>query len=86
VRLAWLTDIHLDWLEADARRDVAADVSLTDADGVVVTGDITIATLLCGHSHGAGTAHILPNLTCRTGGAEYGEPVVQDVLDTAALP
>jgi Icc protein len=266
VRLAWLTDIHLDWLDEDARRDFAADVSLTDADGVVVTGDITIATtlaahldelamivsrpvwfvlgnhdcyggsiagsravardltgrheylrwlpaagpidlgdgvwlvghdgwgdarlgrldtdtvltdfhvieelrgahparlerlralgddaaialgghlaeasararhvivathvppfreacwhegaisdddwlpyytcdavgaalrraaaaapgvaftVLCGHSHGAGTARILANLTCRTGGAEYGEPVVQDVLDTAALP
>lgn len=36
--------------------------------------------VLCGHTHGAGTAEILPNLIVRTGGAEYGEPVVQDVI------
>lgn len=33
--------------------------------------------VLCGHTHGIGTAHILPNLTVLTGGAEYGEPMLQ---------
>ena len=37
--------------------------------------------VLCGHTHGAGTAEILPNLKVMTGGAEYGEPRVQGVLE-----
>jgi 3',5'-cyclic-AMP phosphodiesterase len=36
--------------------------------------------VLCGHTHGAGTAEILPNLKVFTGGAEYGEPAVQGVF------
>jgi Icc protein len=37
--------------------------------------------VLCGHTHSPGMAHILPNLVVRTGGAVYGEPAIQDVLD-----
>lgn len=37
-------------------------------------------TVLCGHTHGAGEVHILPNLYVKTGGAEYGDPSLQDVL------
>lgn len=37
-------------------------------------------TVLCGHTHGAGEARILPNLYVKTGGAEYGSPVLQDGL------
>lgn len=37
--------------------------------------------VLCGHTHGAGTAAILPNLRVVTGGAEYGEPRVQGVIE-----
>ena len=40
-------------------------------------------TVLCGHTHGAGEAQILPNLRVLTGGAEYGRPVVQRVLEIA---
>ena len=36
--------------------------------------------VLCGHTHGAGVAHPLPNLEVRTGGADYYEPEVQAVL------
>lgn len=39
--------------------------------------------VLCGHTHGAGVARILPNLEVRTGGAEYGMPRVQDVMEFA---
>jgi predicted MPP superfamily phosphohydrolase len=35
---------------------------------------------LCGHTHGAGEARILPNLRVLTGGAQYGEPAVQRVF------
>lgn len=38
-------------------------------------------TVFCGHTHGAGEAQILPNLKVFTGGAEYGRPVVQRVLE-----
>jgi len=37
-------------------------------------------TVLCGHTHGAGTVDILPNLRVITGGAEYGSPHVQDAI------
>jgi predicted MPP superfamily phosphohydrolase len=40
-------------------------------------------TVLCGHSHGEGEARILPNLVVRTGGAVYGSPRVQTVLELA---
>jgi hypothetical protein len=38
-------------------------------------------TVLCGHTHGAGEAQVLPNLRVLTGGAEYGKPKVQGVLE-----
>ena len=38
-------------------------------------------TVLCGHTHGEGITPILPNLTVYTGGAEYGAPTVQRVLE-----
>ncbi len=34
-------------------------------------------TVLCGHTHGRGEAHILDNLRVLTGGATYGNPSVQ---------
>lgn len=37
-------------------------------------------TVLCGHTHGSGTADILPNLHVKTGGAEYGKPCLQEIL------
>lgn len=37
-------------------------------------------TVLCGHTHGAGTATVLPNLTVRTGGADYGAPRIEEIL------
>jgi Icc protein len=40
-------------------------------------------TVLCGHTHGAGEALILPNLKVLTGGAEYGHPVVERLLEVA---
>jgi len=37
-------------------------------------------TVLCGHTHSRGNAQILPNLTVKTGGTEYGSPAVQEIL------
>jgi 3',5'-cyclic AMP phosphodiesterase CpdA len=38
-------------------------------------------TVLCGHSHGAGSVDVLRNLRVVTGGAEYGKPVIQQVYE-----
>ncbi|MDG3006434.1 metallophosphoesterase family protein [Paludisphaera mucosa] len=38
-------------------------------------------SVLCGHTHGSGEAQILPNLRVLTGGAVYGKPRVQRVLE-----
>ena len=38
-------------------------------------------TVLCGHTHGAGETYILSNLRVLTGGAVYGRPIVQQVLE-----
>jgi predicted phosphohydrolase len=38
-------------------------------------------TVLCGHTHSEGTAQILPNLKVLTGGAEYGSPKVEGMLE-----
>jgi 3',5'-cyclic AMP phosphodiesterase CpdA len=37
-------------------------------------------TVLCGHTHGEGKVSILPNLHVRTGGAEYGQPKLQEMI------
>jgi Icc-related predicted phosphoesterase len=38
-------------------------------------------TVLCGHTHGGGFAQILPNLSVRTGAADYELPRIQCVLE-----
>jgi hypothetical protein len=40
-------------------------------------------TVLCGHTHSPGEAQVLPNLRVLTGGARYGEPRVQQVVELA---
>jgi len=35
-------------------------------------------TILCGHTHSGGMCQILPNLFVKTGGANYGQPAIQD--------
>ncbi len=38
-------------------------------------------TVLCGHTHGRGQCRILPNLEVLTGGARYGHPGIERVLE-----
>ena len=38
-------------------------------------------TVLCGHTHSAGEAQVLPDLRVCTGGAIYGQPVIQRVME-----
>jgi 3',5'-cyclic AMP phosphodiesterase CpdA len=38
-------------------------------------------TILCGHTHSPGSVRVLENLEVLTGGAQYGEPALQRILD-----
>lgn len=40
-------------------------------------------TVLCGHTHSSGIAHVLPNLKVLTGQADYGVPQIQQVFEIA---
>jgi Icc protein len=37
--------------------------------------------VLCGHTHGEGETQPLPNVQILTGGADYGHPIVQRMLE-----
>lgn len=37
-------------------------------------------TVLCGHTHSAGHVQVLSNLQVKTGGANYGDPEIQEVI------
>ena len=38
-------------------------------------------TVLCGHTHSSGQVEVLPNLLVKTGGAEYGLPMIQEIME-----
>lgn len=46
-KIAWLTDIHLNFLQNDARNTFYQSISKTDANAILITGDIAEATDLC---------------------------------------
>jgi predicted MPP superfamily phosphohydrolase len=56
-----------------AAGDVMRDIMTAHPDG-----DLTV---LCGHTHGEGQTDILPNLRVVTGGARYGNPRLQPILE-----
>ena len=67
---------HADWLPYFACKavgDVLADVMRANPGKRM--------TVLCGHTHSAGVAQILPNLTVHTGAADYGILKVQRVFE-----
>ena len=44
MKLTWITDVHLNFLEKDKRMDFYQMLIATDSDGVVLSGDIAEAT------------------------------------------
>lgn len=65
-----------DWLpffSCKAVGDVLKDIMEKHTDAEM--------TVLCGHTHGMGECQVLPNLKVVTGGAEYGLPQVQQVVE-----
>lgn len=46
-KLAWLTDIHLNFLEVDAQKKFYQTIDQTDSDAILITGDIAEATDVC---------------------------------------
>lgn len=47
--LAWMTDIHLNFLDASGIAELCERVAATSAEGVIVSGDISEAHELAGH-------------------------------------
>lgn len=45
--IAWLTDIHLNFLEFDERKAFYQNVNESDSDAILITGDIAEATNIC---------------------------------------
>jgi predicted phosphohydrolase len=46
-KIAWLTDIHLNFLKYDARVEFYQSINKTGANAILITGDIAEATDLC---------------------------------------
>lgn len=44
MKLTWLTDVHLNFLEKDERIDFYHMLIATDTDGIMISGDIAEAT------------------------------------------
>ncbi len=44
MKLTWITDVHLNFLEKDERVDFYHTLIATDSNGVVISGDIADAT------------------------------------------
>jgi 3',5'-cyclic AMP phosphodiesterase CpdA len=65
-----------DWLPFFACRAVGDVLRAVMADHP--HGELTV---LCGHTHGLGECRVLPNLRVLTGGAEYGRPRLQRVIE-----
>ncbi len=65
-------DAYLPHFTCKALGDLLLEMASTHPDKSI--------TVLCGHTHGSGTAQIRPNLHVITGGAEYEKPVIQQIL------
>lgn len=63
------SDDFLPWFACRAVGEVILACAKTHSD--------TRFTVLCGHTHGAGTFLPAPNVTVLTAGAEYGRPCIQ---------
>lgn len=49
VRIAWATDVHLNFLDREARRDFARELVRAGPDAIVLSGDIGEATSVVAH-------------------------------------
>ncbi|KAB2891980.1 MAG: metallophosphoesterase [Kofleriaceae bacterium] len=83
MRLAWLTDIHLDFLDPAGRAALAASVRDTNPDSVVVTGDIEIAPTVLELIEQLATASGAP-LWFVLGNHDFYRGSVADVRERAA--
>ncbi|MEQ8676426.1 MAG: metallophosphoesterase [Aggregatilineales bacterium] len=67
-----LDDAYLPHFTCKVIGDLLLEVATTHPDKTI--------TVLCGHTHGSGTAQIRPNLEVITGGAEYENPLIQQII------
>ena len=46
-KIAWLTDIHLNFLESEARKNFYNSIDQTESEAILITGDIAEAPNIC---------------------------------------
>lgn len=79
MKIAWLTDIHLNFLKVEARKKFYQQVIKTGADRILITGDIAEAKDVCEilHTSASGSAPFmfmrLPRQGERVKKSEYTE-------------
>jgi hypothetical protein len=47
MKLAWLTDIHLNFLDEEGRQNFYTEIIQTDCDAILISGDMAEAPSLC---------------------------------------
>lgn len=67
MKLAWLTDIHLNFLDNDARRKFYDEILITPFDALLISGDIA-------------EAHCLIDLLCEMVGAQLKKKKLTTVV------
>lgn len=50
-KIAWLTDVHLNFLQDDGRKKFYQFIDQQECEAIVITGDIAEATSICGILH-----------------------------------
>jgi hypothetical protein len=90
-QIAWVTDIHLNFLNLSEIEVFCHNIAVQEPCALLVGGDILLKimpsypdgdlTVLCGHTHDAGQVNVSSNLHVRIGGALYGKPCLQDMLE-----
>lgn len=81
MKLAWLTDIHLNFLDNDARRKFYDEVLLTPFDALLISGDIAEAHCLTDLLYEM-VAHIKKPIYFILGNHDYYQGTINDVRET----
>lgn len=84
MKLAWLTDIHLNFIDNDARKKFYDEIRITHCDALLISGDIAEAPclldLLCEMAD-----HIKKPIYFILGNHDYYRGTIKDVRETLAI-
>lgn len=66
-------DDYLPFFSSKVTGDILLEMAIDNPDMVFL--------VLCGHTHSQAYCQPLPNLTVKSGSAEYGKPIIQEVIN-----